>query len=645
MEEENVQEATLIEQVFKERKFSFLNLARLAVSGLAIYMSLFHIYTSFFGTLPSWQHRAVHVGTVLILVYCFYPFLKSKKWNLVLDGIPLVLSILITFYVLNNYPDVPLRGGAPILTDKILGMTLIVLVIEATRRVLGAAMSIIAVFFLAYIFMGPYFPGLLGHPGFSYSKMIDQMYISNNGVFGVPIYVSSTVLVLFIIFGAMLLRSGAGKAFIDFAYSLTGHRTGGPALTSVGSSALIGSITGNGVANVAITGTFTIPLMRRMGYNRNFSGAVEAVASQGGQILPPIMGAAAFMIAEYTGIPYIKVMGHALIPALFYFLTAGLMIYMQAQKEGLQGVPRHELPDWKKQLLKNGHLFIPIMVIIYVMLQGFSPMRAGFWGIISVLVLSMIKRETRMGIVDLLAALENGMKNVLVVASACACSGIIVGSIVLTGLGIRFSRFAIELGGGELVLVLIMMMIASLIMGMGMTTVSVYVILAVLGVPALVRLGVPPIGAHLFVFYFGIMSALTPPVALTAYSAAGVAGGDPQRTSFISFKLGLGGFIIPFMFIYNSTLLLLGSTVEIIIGVVTALIGCFAFASAIQNYLLFSPMQLWQRAVLFAAAILLIGVAGPLTFAGIALMAVVIALQFRRRSILSRTAAGSSPDI
>ena len=365
--------------------------------------------------------------------------------------------------------------------------------------------------------------------------------------------------------------------------------------------------------------------MRRVGYQANFAGAVESVASQGGQILPPIMGASAFIIAEYTGTPLIRVMLYALVPALIYFLVAGLMVYFQAVKQELKGVPREELPDCKEILYTRGHLFLPIILIIVILVMGFSPLRAGFIGLISIIVLAMLKKDTRLSIIDFLSALERGVRDTLVVATACACAGIIVGSIVQTGLGIRFSRFAIEMGGEILFLVLLFMMVASIILGMGMTTVSVYLILSVLGAPALMDLGVFEIGAHLYVFYFGIMSGLTPPVALAAYTAAGIARGDPQKTSFIAFRLGLGGFIVPFMFVYNEALLLQGSPLNIVIGVITALIGCIAFASAIQGYMLIDVI-LWQRAVLLVSAILMIGFVGPLTLLGMVLFIIIIIL-------------------
>ncbi|MBF7083664.1 TRAP transporter permease [Desulfallas sp. Bu1-1] len=599
-----------IEQFFKDKSLTAIaKYWRFFIAAVAIGYGTLSIYWAGFGTLPSWQHRSIHVGVILILAYAWFPCLpsykKSGKMHPLLDGVPFGLSVLVTLYMVFQFPEILYRTGSPSQNDIIVGTLLILLIIEAVRRCTGPAMAILTAFMCLYIFIGPWFPGLLGHSGFRYSKMIDTMFISTQGIFSDPIYVSSTVLILFLIFCAFLLKTGVGQFFIDLAFSLTGGKRGGPALAAVSASALMATITGNGAANATMTGSFTIPMMKKIGYKPHFAGAVEAVASQGGQIMPPIMGASAFIMAEYTGIPYIKIAGYALVPAIFYFLTAGIVIYLQARKRNLQGIPKEQLPNFWNILQKQGYMTLPLILIVTLMVKGYSPMMSGFWAIIITYALSLLSRYTRMNWLSILAALEQGVRNTVTVACACAAAGIIVGSVILTGLGIRFSRFAIELSGGELLPLLLLIMLASIILGMGMPTVSAYVILAVLAVPALENQGVLPIAAHLFVFYFGIVSGITPPVAITAYITAGIAGAKPNQTAITACLIGLGGFIVPYMFIYNHTLLLQGEPLTIIHGVTTALLGCIAFAGAIQGYLL-DQTNILQRLMLVLSAFALV---------------------------------------
>ena len=612
--------------------FTLNKLFKLIVSAIAVSMALFHLITSFTGILPSWQHRMLHVGVVLILIFCLHPCRKISKWNLFFDGIPLALSVFVTGYTFLTYPEVVLRSGELILEDYVIGTILTLLILEATRRMTGWAMTIIAIFFLLYVYFGQYLPGLLGHPGFSYDMLIETLYVGTSGIVGAPIYVSSTVLIIFVIFGAFLVRSGTGAVFIEFAYALTGSLRGGPALTAVSSSALVGSITGAGIANVAITGTFTIPLMKRVGYSRNFAAAVEAVASQGGQIMPPIMGASAFIIAEFLGLRYLEVVVHATVGAIIYFSTAGLMIYLEACKLDLKGLPRKELPDWRQIFKESGLLFFPLPIVIVCLFLGYSAMRAGFIGIMAIFVFCLVKRATRMNLTDVLAALEGGMKGALTVASTCACCGIIVAAISLTGVGLRFSRFAIMLGGGEIAYVLIFVMLASLILGMGMTTVSAYILAAVLGAPALIESGVSGIAAHLFVFYFAILSGLTPPVALTSYAAAAVAESDPQKTSYYSLKLALGGFLVPFMLVIKPGLLLIGSTGDIVCSIVFSLLGAFLFACGIQGYM-FSFTEIWERILLLISGSILLFATGPTIVFGFMAFCIVLFSQKKRMQV------------
>lgn len=597
----------IIEELWQTRKEKW-NGARFIVlifSILAIGLSIFHLYTAGFGTLSSWSQRSIHVIWALLLIFLIFPFRKGKKFG-VIDIIIVLLTLVESVYIIFDAQGIQARQGAPNTNDLIFGTLFIALVLEATRRTNGLLMAFIGLFFIGYIFLGPYFPGALAHPGARYGKMVDQMFNGTLGIFSDPIYVSSTVLILFVIFGAFLMRSGGGQFFTNFAFAALGNRTGGPALSAVGSSALVGTITGNGAANAAITGSFTIPLMKKLGYSPRFAAAVEAVASQGGQIMPPIMGASVFIMAEATGVPYIKLALYALIPAMIYFLIASFIVYFHAKKLELAGIPKEQLPRLWEILLKQSYLFIPILAIIAMMVIGYSPMKAGFYAIILTFLLSWISKNTRMKLLAVLGALESGARGALTVVAACATAGIIVGAVSLTGLGMTFSRFVIDLAGGNLFLLLVFTAVASIILGMGMPTVSAYVILAVLGVPALVDLGVNVIAAHMFVFYFGVMSGLTPPVAITAYTTAGIAGSEPQRTALYSMRIGLGGFFIPFIFVYNPELLLQGGNIATTtLAVVTAIASCYLFSSAIEGFWI-HRLDAVQRIILLSGAVLLV---------------------------------------
>lgn len=624
------EEPSLLEKVLQGGDWGgAARLVALLVSLFAIAFSLFHIYTAGYGILgSSWLHRAMHVAGVLILVFTLKPA-RGKRFHPLLDGLPLLLAVVVAGYMITQSLDIQMREGRTALPDRVVGSALILLIVEATRRTCGWPIALLTSVFIGYIFAGPHLPGLLGHPGFSYNRTISQMFNSTNGIFSAPIYVSSTVLVLFIIFGALLTRSGLGSAIVNLALALLGKRTGGPALAAVGASAAMGSITGNGAANVAITGAFTIPLMKRLGYPAQFAAATEAAASQGGQILPPIMGAAAFIIAEYTGVPYVRIIGHALGPALLYFAVVGVMVYLQARKMGMSGLPEGMLPKFGRIIRTAWFQFIPLGIIVYLIIQGFSPMMAGYWGIISTVVIGFVQPVKRLGVVGLLSGLERAAQETLPIACACASAGIIVGSVMMTGLGLRFSRLAIDLAGGELLLLLVLLMIASIIVGMGMPTVSAYVVLAILAVPALIRLGVPDLSAHLYIFYFGVISGLTPPVAITAFTAAGIAGSPPMRTAVTSVFIGLGGFIVPYMFIYNPALLGFGTVWEVAQSLVTSLVGCVAFAAALQGYLITRTSWL-ERLGLLVLAFFMVRHSLATDLLGLAILLAVLLAQVSR---------------
>ena len=619
--EEKLSNAEILWKSRKE-KWNSKRVLMLIISLLAIGMGIFHIYTAGFGVLPSWQQRAVHVLWALLLIFLIFPFRKGKSFGYI-DILFIGITIVTGWYMLTNAEGIQIRQGNVSDMDMVYGTLLLALVLEATRRTNGLLMSLIGLFFIVYIFFGRYFPGILAHPGARYGKMIDQMFNSTLGLFSSPIYVSSTILILFIIFGSFLMKSGGGQFFTNFAFGALGNKTGGPALSAVGASALVSTITGNGAANAAITGSFTIPLMKKTGYSKKFAAAVEAVASQGGQIMPPIMGASVFIMAEAIGVPYIKLALYALIPAVIYFLIAGFIIYFHSKKLKLAGIPKEALPNPWEVLLKQGYLFLPILIIIGLMIIGYSPMKAGFYAIFITIALSWIRKATRMNLIRILGAVEDGVRGALTVIAACATAGIIVGAVSLTGLGLNFSRFMIEVADGQTFLLLVMIAVSSIILGMGMPTVSAYVILAVLGVPALVAAGINLIAAHMFVFYFGVLSGLTPPVAITAYTTAGIAGSNPNATALYAVRIGAGGFLLPFIFAYNPELLLQeGNAATITLAVVSALISSYIFASAVENYLI-HQLNIIQRVLLFVAAAAMIipglttDMAGMVLFIGV----------------------------
>ncbi|HEX6112404.1 MAG TPA: TRAP transporter fused permease subunit, partial [Geminicoccaceae bacterium] len=486
----------------------------------------------------------------------------------------------------------------PTTADLVLGYALVVLVLEATRRVVGIALPATAAFFILYaLSLGQQNPLIL----------IDQLYLTTEGIFGIPAGVSATYVILFIIFGALVERTGTGRLFMDFALALTGHQVGGPAKVACITSGLFGTVSGSAVANVMTTGTFTIPLMRRIGYRPSFAGSVEAVASTGGQIMPPIMGAAAFVMAEFLGVSYLQVAASALIPAVLYFLAVFMSVHFEARRTGMQGLPRADLPHLGSVLKERGHLFLPLLIIIGVLLAGYSAPYAALCGIVSVIPTALLRRTSRadISLMTVIDGLIAGARNTVAVALACACAGIVVGVITLTGLGIDFTSVVLAAAQNTLILALLLTMAAGIILGMGMPTTPAYIVQVALLVPAIVKLGIPVEAAHMFAFYFAILSAITPPVALAVYAANSISGGGLWQTGVASLKLGATGYIIPFMFVFGPSLLMIGSWDRILLTTVTAVIGVVALAASLHGYFL-RPTRLFERVLLFGGAIVLI---------------------------------------
>ncbi|MEX2616069.1 MAG: TRAP transporter permease [Alphaproteobacteria bacterium] len=596
-------------------------------SAIALAMLGFHLWVVFTGAPEVFHFRGTHLLFALVLIYLWFPTLADATrgkaifgalWDTaLLAGSVAVISYLFVEhdYILDRFAYVDeLRP-----TDFTFGVLIIVIVLEATRRTIGLALPITSLIFLGY---GFFVAGL--RPG----EVIDQMYLTTEGIFGIPLNVSATYLVLFIVFGALVEKTGTGKLFMDFALALAGHTAGGPAKVACMTSAMFGTISGSSTANVMTTGTFTIPLMKRIGYRPAFAGAVEAVASTGGQIMPPIMGAAAFVMAEFMAVSYLTVISLAILPALLYFLAVFIAVHFEAKRVGLKGLPRADLPAMGKVLRDRGHQFLPLAIIIGVLVAGYSAPYAATCGLFSVVPVALMRKTTRseisfMGVIN---ALIEGIRNSLQVAVACACSGIVIGIISLSGIGIEFTSFVIQLSQETLLLALILTAIAGIILGMGLPTTPAYIVQVALLVPALIKLGVPLEAAHMFVFYFAILSAITPPVAITLYAANGLSGAGIWDGGLAAMKLAATGYIIPFMFVYGPSLLMIGDAVTVAISCVTSVIGVCCLAAGLHGYFL-RRANVIERLLLAAAAFTLIKPGLTTDIVGGCIITGIIALQ------------------
>ncbi len=588
---------------------------------IAVVMSLFHLYSSGVSMLPQPQHKAIHLAFALVLTFLIYPFKPAHKnkfpW---IDGLLAISSAAGGLYIVIFYWDLIYRAGSPLPLDILMGMITLVLVFEATRRTMGWPLVIVGLVFLAYAMFGQYLPGALGHRGYSIERIVEHMYLTGEGIYGVAIYVTATYVFVFVLLGSFLGVTGGAQAFIDLSFSITGKYRGGPAKAAVVASGLMGMISGSSFANVAGTGTFTIPLMKSVGYKREFAGGVEAAASSGGQIMPPIMGAAAFIMAEMTGVPYGKLILHAAIPAILYYLAVFVMVDLEAAKQGLSGIEKDKLPPFFKTLKNGAFLLLAPFSIIYLLIIGYTPIKASFLAVMIVIVVSMFKKETRLNIPRLIEALDKGARGALSIIAACAVAGVIVGTVTLTGLGLKFADLIVTLSGGMLVPALVLTMLAAILMSMGMPTTALYIILGTMVAPALVKMGVPVVAAHMFIFYYGCFAAVTPPVALSSYLAAAIAKADPFKTALTGLKLTSTAFLMPFIFAFSPALLLLDTPVLDTIGVVvSAVIGVLALSWSLQGYLN-RPLPLVARIVLFLAAILLISPGLTTDLVGIAII-------------------------
>jgi TRAP transporter 4TM/12TM fusion protein len=568
--------------------------------------TVFHLFVLNVWPIDPWLFRSAHVsfGSALGFMIFAVHARGSRGGVPWYDWVLALASIACFGYIFVHLDGLLFRAGAaPEPGDVVIGLIGTLLVLEITRRTAGLALPIIAAIFLLYCFAGPWMPGVLYHRGIEFSQLFSYVY-SMEGVFGPTTAVSSTYLILFITFAAFLQVSKVGDFFINFAFALAGRARGGPAKVAVLSSALMGTINGTSAGNVAATGTFTIPLMKKVGYPARSAGAIEAAASTGGQIMPPVMGAGVFIMAEVTGIPYTDLMVAAALPALLYFIAVYFMVDNEARRLNMRGLSADELPKMR-DVLRRSILFTPLIILIGGLVSGYSVIRSGTMGLVAALVVSWLFVDTRMGPRHILDALHQGAKGTIQLIAVCACAGLVVGVIGLTGIGQRFSSMILGIAGTSELMALFFAMVISIILGMGMPTTAAYAVAASVVAPGLIKLGISPLIAHFFVFYYAVISAITPPVALAAYAGAAIAGGDPMKTSVTSFVYGAAAFLVPFMFFYSPALLGQGSIGEIIHYGLTACAGVYLLAASLQGWY-FGPVTRLMRLGLFICSLLLI---------------------------------------
>ncbi|ETW10963.1 hypothetical protein ATO8_19484 [Roseivivax marinus] len=633
-----------------------------AISIIGIALSLFQLYAAGIQPLGLFYQRPIHLGFILVLCFLIYPVTKDKPRGTLgwaIDG-PLILAgVLVGYWVPANI-DAIANAIFPRTQDVAVGIVTTLLVLEASRRAIGPTITVIGAVFVVYAFAGnrgelpflaDWMPGILNHRGYSLDRLASQLTLGAEGIYGIPLGVAATFIFIFVLFGAFLEVTGAGKFFIDLAYATTGRQRGGPAKAAVIASAGMGSISGSAIANVVTTGAFTIPLMKRLGYRPAQAGGIEAAASTGGQIMPPLMGAGAFLISEFTRTPYIDIVMISIFPAILYFGTVYLLVHIAAVKRGLEGMPAEDLPRARDVLLDGWHFLLPLVVLVWLLVAGYSPMRVGFFAIVAVVASAVLRalmsylREgpTRSGAVALLRtgvdktleALELGARNAVAVSVACALAGIIVGVVGLTGLGLKFSSMMIAFSGGNLVLALLLVVIASLILGMGLPVTAAYIVLIILIGPALTEeFGIPLLVAHLLVFWWSQDSNVTPPVALAGFAGAAIANASPMETSVQAWKFAKGLYLVPLFMVFNEPIIVGGPVPLVVWNGLLAILALTAFAAALEGHL-FAPMPYWQRALAALATVAVFWPSVPVEAAGAAVIALIIAgnvAAARRRS-------------
>jgi TRAP transporter 4TM/12TM fusion protein len=648
-------------------------------------LSLFQLYTAGTGPLEALKQRSLHLTLVMVLAFLLYPARRgaSSARPTAVDWALAAATVVCVGYLFYNFQGFILRNGVVLPWEYVLGAGGMLLVLEAARRVLGKELLIMALAFLAYAALGRYIPGILGHRGYGPTRLIEHMWFGTEGVFGIALSVSATYMYLFILFGAVLGATGLSKLINDGAMALAGRRPGGPAKVAVIATGFMGMLNGSAVANAASTGAFTIPVMKRAGYRPEFAAAVEGAGGTGGQIMPPVMGAAAFLISEFLGVSYGRIIVAAAIPAILYYLSVWMMVHFEARRTGLRGLRADELPNFRAVLRERGHLLLPVGLMVYLLVANFTPLFAGYWAIVATFAVAWAWEEGRallgrrarlrdrwwialpplafvavaatprfdasdaafvaiaaallLALVNpgksatldaLRSSLESGARGAVGVAIATALVGYVVGTASLTSLGLNLGTSIVKLAGGNLVLALIFTMVTSIVVGTGIPTTPTYIIVALVAAPALVRMGVPPLAAHLFVFYYGALADVTPPTALSSYTAAGIAGADPQRTTWIAWKLAMAGFIIPFYFTLNPALLLIvvpAGPLALAMAIIAACVGTVALSMALQGWALHRAG--WVARGVLAAAAVVAAAPGPLPLAAAAALLAGVVVQ------------------
>ncbi len=628
-----------IDREYAYRRFT--DWKRYLVIVVSVVFSLFQLYAALTGSIPAQLLRASHLAFVVFLGYLLYPLTQKSAKNTWpwYDMLLAVAAAGSWIYIVVNFSTLVTRAGAYTTLDVVIGAVGILTLFELCRRIVGLPIMIIAGAFILYALFGKYMPGFLNHRGYSVTRVISHLFYNTEGIMGTPIGVCASFIFLFILFGAFLEKTGVGKFFIDICNALAGWASGGPAKVAVLASALQGTVSGSSVSNTVGTGSFTIPMMKSLGYKPEFAAAVEAAASTGGQIMPPIMGAAAFLMAESLGMPYIEVAKAAIIPALLYFTGVFVMVHLEAKKNGLTGLSKEAIPHIGKILKERGHLILPLVAIIYFLVSGYTATRAALMGLFAAVAIGLVtslyqyftKKPVDMKASDFVAALVDGARNLLSVAVACGMAGIIIGIVTLTGLGLKIGAGLVSISGGVMILTLFFTMVTSLILGMGAPTTANYLITSTITAPALIKLGVIPLAAHMFAFYFGIIADVTPPVALAAMAGAAIAKAKPMQSAFNATKLAIAAFIIPYIFVFSPSLLLVATTpLEIAQIIVTSLIGMVGVGAALEGWLL-HKCNVLERLLLAAAGLSLIIPEIYTDIAGVTVIAIIFFLQWRVR--------------
>jgi TRAP transporter 4TM/12TM fusion protein len=625
------------QKVLTDKTRQLTGKALLALNIICFSMTLFQLYAAGPGNLVANTLRAIHLGYGVSISFLMFPICKKAPKNrIALYDIALAVAGAISnLYLVVNLEALTERAGLLTTADFIMGLIMIITLLEAARRVVGPVLTGISIFFLIYTIYGQYFPSLISHRGVALSNLVRHMYLTLEGTYGVALGVSASFIFLFITMGAILTHMGTGEFLTDIALCAFGKQRGGPAKAAVVSSAFFGLISGSTIANICTTGTFTIPLMKKTGYSPYFAGSVEATASVGGQIMPPVMGAAAFIIAENLGISYISVCLAAFFPSVLYFSGIFFAVHQEAVRSGIEGLKDEDIPDIK-EVRKRAYLVLPLIVILGLLIAGFSPAMAGFLAILLAIALSFLKPESRLTPKKLFYAFADGAKNALEVLIACATVGFIVGSFTLSGMGLKLAALVLEVGDGRLLITLVLTALASLVLGMGVPTTANYVMMAMITVPAVAAMGVVPIAAHLFCFYYGIISDLTPPVALGALAGAGLAGGDFWKTAINATKLACAAYVAPFFFVYHPQLLL-GATpfeFEHLLNLLFAFTGILILSCALYSFVI-TKTKWYERILLFIAAFMTILPEILTSALGIGMFVLIIMVQRKRKDQLT----------